>query len=237
MVVAGLKALKQLLGDSRFASGFREQEKPVRTEFLDELIDRGLASLNQILPSECVQAAPQGRRFDAALLFLIYPLQVVNDQMADQILNEVINNLQGDYGIRRYLGDSFWCRDYKDIPANIRTSVSREREQWLQAQGRELKQGEEAQWCLFDPIVSAIFGLKFQKTHHPEALKQQTHYLNRSLGQLTSKDCPFGELKCPELYYLEQGQYVPSDATPLLWTQANLTIALTLMAHSLIQKA
>jgi phosphorylase kinase alpha/beta subunit len=136
--------------------------------------------------------------------------------MADQILSEVINNLQGDYGIRRYLGDSFWCRDYQELPAEIRTTISSQREQWLQAQGRELEPGEEAQWCLFDPIISAIFGLKFQKTRQPEALEQQTHYLNRSLGQLTSKDSLFGELKCPELYYRKQDQYVPNDATPLL---------------------
>jgi phosphorylase kinase alpha/beta subunit len=77
VVVAGLLAFKALLGDPRFASQCRYQNQPVTPEFLDELINRGLASLNQILPSESLQAAPQGRRFDAALLFLIYPLQVV----------------------------------------------------------------------------------------------------------------------------------------------------------------
>ncbi len=176
---------------------------------------------------------PQQRRYDAVLLFLIYPLQIVQGEIADQILNDVIENLQGDYGIRRYLGDSFWCRDYKDIPEEFRTTISSEREKWFKEHGRELKIGEEAQWCIFDPIVSAIFGLKFQKTHEQEYLKQQTHYLNRSLGQLTGEDCPFGEFKCPELYYLQNGRYVPGDATPLLWTQANLRIALKMMEQSL----
>jgi hypothetical protein len=30
-------------------------------------------------------------------------------------------------------------------------------------------------------------------------------------------------------YYLRQGSYVPNDVTPLLWTQANLLVALDLM--------
>jgi phosphorylase kinase alpha/beta subunit len=58
---------------------------------------------------------------------LIYPLQVVETNIADQILNNVIVHLQGDYGIRRYLGDSFWCRDYRLFSPEIRTTVSTER--------------------------------------------------------------------------------------------------------------
>ncbi len=234
VVVAGLKELKQLLlKDAYFTSHCKYKVKSVTIEFLDNLIDKGTTSLNSILPSECIQPAPQQRRYDAALLFLIYPLEVVEGEMADQILNDVIENLQGDYGIRRYLRDSFWCRDYKDIPEEIRTTISSEREQWFKENNRELKIGEEAQWCIFDPIVSAIFGLKFQQTHQKEYLEQQIHYLNRSLGQLTGKDCKFGEFKCPELYYLQHGQYVPNDATPLLWTQANLRIALKMIEQSL----
>ena len=164
---------------------------------------------------------------------MIYPLQVVEEEMSEQILSNVIDNLQGDYGIRRYLWDSFWCRDYKDLPEEIRTSISSEREQWLQEHDRELKQGEEAQWCIFDPIISTIFGLKFQKTRQEEYLQQQVKYLNRSLGQLTGKDCALGEFKCPELYYLQSGQYIPNDVTPLFWTQANLRVALKVMEDSL----
>ncbi len=235
VVIAGLKELKQLLTDTRCASGCKYRDQFVTPEFLDELIDRGKISLNKILPSECIQPAPQQRRYDAALLFLIYPLAVIDivDDMTNQILNDVSENLQGDYGISRYLEDSFWCRDYKDIPEEIRTTISSEREQWFKEHNRELKIGEEAQWCIFDPIVSAIFGLKFQGTGQQEYLKQQTHYLNRSLGQLTGEDCQFGEFKCPELYYLQHGQYVSGDVTPLLWTQANLRIALKMMEQSL----
>ncbi|MDJ0615458.1 MAG: glycoside hydrolase family 15 protein [Calothrix sp. MO_192.B10] len=233
VVIAGLKSLKQLLTDTRLASHCKYKDKSVSTQLLDELIDTGTVSLNNILPSECIQPEPQKRRYDAALLFLIYPLQIIEGEMADQILVDVVENLQGDYGICRYLGDSFWCRDYKDIPEEIRTSISSEREEWFKDNGRELRVGEEAQWCIFDPIVSAIWGMKFQKTRQQEYLEQQTHYLNRALGQLTGKDSPFEEFKCPELYYLQNGKYIPNDATPLLWTQANLRIALKMMEQSL----
>ncbi len=233
VVVAGLKSLKLLLADIQLATHCKYKDKLVTREFLDELISEGTVALNNILPAECMQTIPKNRQYDAALLFLIYPLQVVEEEMSEQILSNVIDNLQGDYGIRRYLWDSFWCRDYKDLPEEIRTSISSEREQWLQEHDRELKQGEEAQWCIFDPIISTIFGLKFQKTRQEEYLQQQVKYLNRSLGQLTGKDCALGEFKCPELYYLQSGQYIPNDATPLLWTQANLRVALKVMEDSL----
>jgi phosphorylase kinase alpha/beta subunit len=233
VVIAGLKELKQLLAEARLNLHYRDQS--ITLQFLDELIEEGTAALYNILPAECIQPEPKARRYDAALVFLIYPLQVVEGEMAEQILADVIDNLQGDYGIRRYLGDSFWCRNYKDIPPEIRTTVSTEREAWLQKQGRALQVGEEAQWCIFDPIISAIFAVKFQETGEHEYLVLQTQYFNRSLVQITGRDFEFGEFKCPELYYLENGRYAANDATPLLWTQANLRVAFKMMEKSLSQ--
>ena len=46
VVIAGLKELKQLLTDARFASHCKYQDKSVTVEFLDELIDRGKISLD-----------------------------------------------------------------------------------------------------------------------------------------------------------------------------------------------
>ena len=65
----------------------------------------GRNALNAILPWECRQPDPlQQRRYDSALLFLIYPYQVVSPEMADQIVDDVSTDLRGEYGIRRYLG-------------------------------------------------------------------------------------------------------------------------------------
>ncbi len=242
VVVASLQSLSKLFSQDLLVSDYCQyQNQTISIELLDHLIKPGLNALKTILPAESNQP-DRARRYDAALLFLIYPLDILDDltgdsaprsSFADRIIDDVTQNLQGKYGISRYLNDSFWCRNYTDLPENIRTSISTEREQWLQEQGRELQKGEEAQWCIFDPIISAIYGVKFQKTQQTEYLEQQTFYLNRSLGQLTATDSKVGEFKCPELYYLKQDQYVPNDATPLLWTQANLHLALKIMEQSL----
>lgn len=211
-VVAGLKAY----------SAIAPHED---SSFIEELIVRGENALSRILPAECIQSEPEKqRRYDSALLFLIYPLKVVEGEMADQILSDVIENLQGDYGIRRYLGDSYWCADYKQklSPENRTIDFSDN----LSDRDALLQPGEEAQWCIFDPIISAIYGQKYRQTRQSIDLDRQTHYLNRSLGQITGQDSEFDPWKCPELYYREGGKYTNSDATPLLWTQGNLAIAL-----------
>ncbi len=233
VVVAALIEFKRLFQELPLTNNLKGNNTVIDLELLNKLIIQGQQELDKILPAECIQELPKHRRYDSALLFLIYPLHIIKGKIAEQILKDVIENLQGDYGIRRYLKDSFWCKNYKDIPPEIRTTLSTEREQWFKDNNRELQLGEEAQWCIFDPIISAIFGLKFQQTRNNNDLQQQTHYLNRSLGQITSSNSPFGGFKCPELYYLEKEAYVPGDATPLLWTQANLKVALEMMKRSL----
>ncbi len=132
------------------------------------------------------------------------------------------DELQGKYGIRRYLGDSYWTADYKDkLPPEKRTADVSELQEERDALARS---GEEAQWCIFDPVVSVIAGRRFLCTGDTADLERQVHYLNRSLGQITGPDCPQGELRCPEAYYLEGGRYVPNDHVPLL--SAKLTSGL-----------
>jgi len=233
-VIAGLKAMKKLLfSDRNFANSLGiYRGKTVTPKLLDRLIVHGEATLAEILPWESVQPNKE-RRYDAALLFLVYPLQVVSEEQASQIVTNVVENLQGEHGISRYQNDSFWCKDYQDIPENIRTSMASDREAWMKAHNRELQPGEEAQWCIFDPIISVIYGLQYQKLPNPSLLAKQKEYLNRSLEQLTRGDFCLGGFKCPELYYLQNGKYIPGDATPLLWTQANLLLALKWMKNSL----
>ena len=157
--------------------------------------------------------------------------------MADKILGNVRAHLQGELGIRRYLGDSYWAPDYKrklspgQRTADFSDDLSR-RDQLLPAFG------QEAQWCIFDPIVSCIYGTKFKATRLEGDLAKQAEYLNRSLGQITSEGCPQAPpFRCPELYYLEHGRYVPNDHVPLVWTQANLLLSLKLMEESCLLAA
>jgi hypothetical protein len=233
--VAGLRELRMLLilGKSSVCS-FRG--KPVSTDFLDRLIEEGKRALKKILPAECVQPDPRKNRpCDAALLFLIYPLEVVDDVMGQRIVDDVLDHLQDEYGIRRYLGDAYWTADYKDkVPAGERTVDVSEHQEERDALGSP---GAEAQWCIFDPIISVIAGHRYLRIGEPRDLDRQTHHLNRSLGQLTGHNYSKGELLCPEAYYLEHGRYVPTDHVPLLWTQANLWLALLAMKESALRSS
>ena len=195
-------------------------------------IEEGRRALDAILPAECIQPDPsKARQYDSALLFLIYPYQSVSDSMADAIVGHVKAHLSGEYGIRRYLGDSYWCADYKEkLSANVRTGDFSDN---MADRDRLLEPGREAQWCLFDPIISIHYGIRFQSTGDQEFRAMQIHHLNRSLKQLTTADHPRGAYRCPESYYMARGQYVPNDICPLLWTQANLKLALTHLMNSL----
>ncbi|MGA2228519.1 MAG: glycoside hydrolase family 15 protein [Syntrophobacteraceae bacterium] len=232
VVIGALEKLKTLM-QRESGEGFLCLGEKITTDFLDVLIAEGKQVLEKILPAECIQPdVNKYRRYDAALLFLTFPIKIVDERMTKQILSDVIENLQGDYGIRRYLGDSFWFADYKkNLRPELRTADFSDN---ISTRDRLLKPGQEAQWCIFDPIISIIYGLEYQRDHDEKHLKLQIHYFNRSLGQLTEENSPYGGFKCPELYYLENGHYVPNDTVPLLWTQANLRMAFQFMKSSLM---
>lgn len=201
---------------------FERMCAPVDVKALDSLISNGRAALRS-LPNECTPI----RGADAATLFLIYPVDVADRQQADAIIDLVVSELLGDYGIRRYTGDSYWCQDYDVLlPAELRTIDHSTR---IEARNKLLSPRCEAQWCIFDPILSVIYGRRFQKRRSREDLANQVLYFNRSLSHITP------EGKCPELYYLrtDVGVYVPNVHTPLAWSQANLGVALHYMKLSL----
>ncbi len=228
--VAGLRAIQKLLVETEFGTGFASLPRPIDVPLLEQLQAEGQRALDTILPAECIQPGLE-RDADAALLFLIYPLEVVQGDMAETILRRVTTRLQGEHGIRRYRGDSYWCANYRTLlSAETRTADFSED---MSSRDSLLKPGEEAQWCLFDPIVSIIHGRRYLETGDRRELDRQKEYLSRSLSQLTPPDSPFGGYRCPESYFLEGDRYVPNDITPLLWTQANLRLALAQMETSL----
>lgn len=229
-VVAGLGRLREFLVRGRPNKGANRSDRA--ESFVKKLERRGRDELENILPYECIQkSSAKRRRYDAALLFLVYPLEVVGDAMGARILNDVAGALEGLFGIKRYVGDSYWAADYKDkLDATQRTIDFSDN---VEMRNKLLTPGQEAQWCLFDPIMSAAYGRRYQRTGRKDYLHQQTYYLNRSLGQLTGKAKGVQEFQCPEAYYMQRGRYVPNDQTPLLWTQANLLVAIHVMEKSL----
>ncbi|MGA8864570.1 MAG: glycoside hydrolase family 15 protein [Gallionella sp.] len=231
VVMRGLQEFRILL-QNEGGSGYSYRDRYITVDFLDHLIAKGKESLMQILPAESpLTTRGKGRRYDAALLFLAFPMNVVSEEMGEQIVKDVTCNLEGDYGIRRYLGDSFWSANYKkNFKPGERTMDFSDN---ISARDSLLRPNEEAQWCIFDPIISIIYGVRYQRYRLGRDLQLQTRYFNRSLGQITEETSRFGGFRCPELYYLEEGRYVPNDTVPLLWTQANLWMAFRYLKVSL----
>ena len=196
---------------------------------IDKLIAHGLRALHRILPAECVDSE-NARRYDAALLFLIWPMEIVEGTMADRILRNVSARLEGDYGIRRYPGDSYWAANYKERLAADNQHIAQTAD--TAVRDAFFQDAAEAQWCIFDPIMSVIYGNRYAQTGRRSDLQKQIRHLNRSLGQLTGPRDAADPFRCPELYCLQKGLYSPNDHTPLLWTQANLMMALKVMEDS-----
>jgi len=197
-----------------------------RTEKLKYLIAKGRERLDATLPYE----SPPERMVDSALLTLIHPLGRVGDRAKeDAILNLVQARLKGEVGIKRYAGDSYFCQDYDEwfAPSQMSSDFSER----LEFRDAHLQPNCEAQWCIFDPVLSIIYGQRYLADRSDSAsFRKQVHYFNRSLAQLTA------EGKCPELYFLKGGRYVANAHTPLAWAQANQAFALHLMEKSIGEK-
>ncbi|HSC45113.1 MAG TPA: glycoside hydrolase family 15 protein [Candidatus Acidoferrum sp.] len=210
-------------------AGLREMDKHVREgnelegvkkSVLAELWKRGQRVLEVQLPFE----APPERKTDAALLLLIYPLNVVNDGRMKELMASLVRaRLMGETGIRRYAGDSYFCQDYdRWFPPEERSADFAQR---LAVRDEFLQPGCEAQWCLFDPLLSVIYGQRYEESGHATDLELQLEHANRAIGQLD-------EGRCAELYFLKQGKWTANEHTPLAWTQANLAVAMECLERS-----
>jgi phosphorylase kinase alpha/beta subunit len=224
-VVAGLREWSAVLS----GLSIRGTAAHSRTDLIESAatsIARGRRALAAILPDECTQLSPQqNRRYDAALLFLIHPLRMIDGAVADLVLSDIRRYLLGAVGIRRYLRDSYWAPDYeKHVSEADRT---RDYSEDIASRDRLLEGiGDEAQWCVFDPMLSALYGLRFVATRSADDREAQTWHFIRALAQITS------DWRCPELYYRSGGQLVTNPHVPLLWTQANLLLALEAMRRT-----
>jgi len=197
---------------------------PMDDETLDMMEERGQEALEEILPKESSTVGKQ-RDVDGALLFLIYPLEIVpaSSELARTIVKNVTAKLMGDIGIRRFNGDCYWCKDYMPSKAETTRHV--------------VKAGQEAQWCVFDPILSAIYGKFYAEARDFEDLRLQQFHLGRSLAHVTGEDSQHGPWSCPEGYYLCHDRWIATEAPPSVWTQACLDLALNQLHESLAQSS
>lgn len=223
----GLAGLAELLRYLDCARAGKKSEmhslRDIDTDNLRELIAKGRQRLEDTLPFE----APPERLADSTLLFLIHPMGVLGSRRVEEaILNLVQACLKGEVGIIRYVGDSYFCQDYDEwFPPEEMSSDFSVR---LDFRDAHLQPNCEAQWCIFDPLLSIIYGERHLANRSDLAsFRKQVHYFNRSQAQIISKG------QCPELYFLKNGRYIANDHTPLAWTQANQAFALHLMEQSI----
>ncbi len=89
-VLAGLKKWKEVGG----------------MEVDQDAIDRGQAALDALLPRES-----ESKFTDLALISLIYPYNVVNHDMAGQIVENLVYHLAKDKGVMRYKFDAYYNKN------------------------------------------------------------------------------------------------------------------------------
>jgi len=221
--LAAVRLFRQVISKEGFLA-------PCRPDTLDVLESKLEGTLASILPNEIITPVELTRDADAACIFLCYPLDVVSEETALKIM-ERMKKVTGHIAICRYRNDSYWCKDYKDRIGDDPTKHFTDEE--LKERDALLEPGEEAQWCIFDPIISAYYGKLYQKHQNPVHLKLQQLFLSRSLAAITGDDSEFGGWQCAEAYFLQKDKWVPNDNTPLVWTQADLMMALFEMELSL----
>ena len=71
-----------------------------------ELIRKGQNALNKLLPRES-----KSKDTDLALLSLIYPYNIVNDEQKQQILENIESKLKRQRGVLRYLNDAYFNKN------------------------------------------------------------------------------------------------------------------------------
>ena len=193
---------------------------------VDALIERGRRVLAEVLPNESINGA-HARSEDAAQLFLLEPLRIVDvdSDVGQSILHRIEQKLVGPHGVRRYVGDSYWAPDFRAWQAGRPPMTG---DDYRRERDRLAVTGQEAQWGLFDPILCVIHA----RSKTAEAPNKRDFHFRRSLAQLTGPDDPSGRMRCVEAYFVENGAWVANDHVPLLWTQANLLLALKTMSET-----
>lgn len=182
-----------------------------------ELYTVGMQTLHTILPNEISGA----RKYDAALLLLIEPFNILTAPECVALLRTQLPRLMRPHGIVRYHGDTFWGPNFTTISEEHRTRLYSEEP----LRHNHIDEGDEAQWTLFDPLLAAYYLKRHHSTHAESDAKTAAYHLNRTLRTLIRTGN--GDLHLPELFFKQAGTFVPNTIVPLYWAEANLLYALT----------
>jgi len=164
----------------------------------ERLFDTGRDELMKLLPRESA-----GRECDMSQLSLIWPYNIVDNNMKKIIVDNVESKLLGKHGVKRYKGDYYFNADDNN------------------------REGNEAEW----PLGIAWLAIVHNKlaAWHKEDFKHSLGHLKKSRKYLKIMDdiCVNGAI--PELY--SKGK--PNENMPLAWAHSFHIIALQSFINSL----
>ncbi len=158
-----------------------------------DLIEKGEEALKKLLPRESVS-----KFSDLALLSLIYPFDVVPENIARDIVRKVEYHLERDRGVIRYKNDRYYNKN-------------------------EDGYSEEAEWCFGFPWLSIIYDKwgkdqeKFGDITDADDRKRANEYLEKSFSIIKND-------QVPELYFSDSPE--PNDNIPLAWSESLFIVAL-----------
>ena len=176
------------------------------------------------------------REHDAALLFLVEPLGVLHGEFAERIVEGIEDELVREQGTARYAGDTYWEPRFPDIMTiEERTTQAEGRTEQRNLTAAGVAYTEtEAQWTMFDPILSAYWGKRYAESGDEAHRGKQLFYLDRSLNHLRPQ--ADGRLVMPESYFYHfvdgENRWIANDHSPLLWAHANLLTAVRIFEET-----
>src|SRR3989344_3044072 len=123
--VAGLKKIRKVID--------------IDQKLIDDMMNKGMLTLRMLLPRES-----RSKHTDLALLSLIYPYNIVEESVAQRILENVEAFLVRDKGVVRYAGDWYYANEEK----------------------------KEAQWCMGFPWLAIIYKLRGRIDKYAEYMRR-----------------------------------------------------------------
>ena len=114
---------------------------------INKLVDKGLKVMYDLLPCESIS-----KKEDLATLTLIYPFNILDEEMTNKVIDNVTKELERTNGVIRYHGDAYYNND----PYG----------------SSEDRKGEELEWC---------FGFAFLAHAHKQIGNDEKadHYFNQ----------------------------------------------------------
>lgn len=201
------------------------------TDF-NALIGKGQDALKAILPYGETPPTSMyaGRKYDASHLFLVQTLDTFQARpgLAYSEVRRIEKHLVRDIGTIRYPGDSYYAPGFAEmLKPGERTTQAEGRLEKRNTLGPDAERSRtEAQWTLFDSLLSAYWGNRYERFRDPIDRQQQLHYLDRMLQQYIRID--ERNVRIPEMFQKETlgADWAPNEHIPLIWSQANTLLAL-----------